>query len=155
MGSDIVCSGKERQLYTICYRLLNAKQHDEKNSPPHTNIKINFRGQGGIHIRNSNRSVYDVLGDKRSQRLQTLTDDCLTLWGRYKYNVILMGLKISTDVAQDIMIKLIKNIEGVFIYIDDIIMITNKGYKHHLEVVERFIKALFEVGMQVNIWKIS
>ena len=65
----------------------------------------------------------------------------LSTLGLYQYNVLPMGLLISSDVFQEALGRLMLDLENVYCYLDDIIIIGNGSYEDLLkqvnEVVER------------------
>ena len=61
--------------------------------------------------------------------------DLLTL-GIYCYNVLLIGLIVSANVFQEAIGKLMTDLEKVFVYMNDIIIIGNDTFKIHMEDVK-------------------
>ena len=61
--------------------------------------------------------------------------DLLTL-GIYCYNVLLIGLIVSANVFQEAIGKLMTDLEKVFVYMNDIIIIGNDTFKIHVEDVK-------------------
>jgi hypothetical protein len=45
--------------------------------------------------------------------------------GKYKYKRLPMGIKISPDVFQNVMSKLVQDMEYVETYLDDLLILTN------------------------------
>ena len=74
-------------------------------------------------------------------------------WGKYVYNKMPMGLKISADVFQRELSMLFQGMLYVLVYIDDILVITKGSYEQHLQAVEKVLRKLSEAGMQLNIDK--
>ena len=66
-----------------------------------------------------NMGYYSMELDKTAKNL------CVTClpWGLYRYNMLPMGIKVTLDVFQSAILGLFINIEGVIVYIDDIIII--------------------------------
>ena len=71
-------------------------------------------------------------------------------WGKYCYNVLPMGLKISADVFQRELGNLFADCEFVLVYIDDLLVLTKGTFKDHLEKVEIALTKLRDAGMQVH-----
>ena len=61
--------------------------------------------------------------------------DLLTL-GIYCYNVLLIGLIVSANVFQEAIGKLMTDLEKVFVYMNEIIIIGNDTFKIHMEDVK-------------------
>ena len=61
--------------------------------------------------------------------------DLLTL-SIYCYNVLPMGLIVSADVFQEAIGKLMTDLEKVFVYMNEIIIIGNDTFKIHMEDVK-------------------
>ena len=74
-------------------------------------------------------------------------------WGKYVYNKMPMGFKISADVFQRELSLLFQNMPYVLVYIDDILVITKESFEQHLQAVEKVLAILQEAGMQLNIDK--
>ena len=64
----------------------------------------------------------------------------ITQFGKYRYKKLPMGLKIAADMFQCKMCKLMEGIEGVLVYIDNLLVITRGTYEEHLEVVQRVLQ---------------
>jgi hypothetical protein len=58
-----------------------------------------------------------------------------------------MGIKIAPDIFQNVMSKLVQDMEYVKTYLDDLSIITNKSFK------EMVLARLSTAGMRVNISK--
>jgi hypothetical protein len=73
--------------------------------------------------------------------------------GKYKYKCLPMGIKIAQDVFQNVMSKLVQDMEYVKIYLDDLLILTNISFKNHLLKLEMVLAILSTTGMRVNISK--
>ena len=71
-------------------------------------------------------------------------------WGLYQYNVLSMGLTISSDVFQEALGNLFLDTKFVQVYLDDIIIIGNSSFKEHMGQVEEVLSRLSKMGLQVN-----
>ena len=60
-----------------------------------------------------------------------------------------MGIKVATDVFQEAMGSLLLDMEGVVVYLDDILILEATTSKQHLKVVEEVLCRLDKMGMQV------
>jgi hypothetical protein len=56
--------------------------------------------------------------------------------GKYKYKRLPMGIKIASDVFQNVMSNLVQDMEYVKTYLDDLLILTNSSFKDHLLKLE-------------------
>ena len=87
-----------------------------------------------------------------SQRTSNLTTFMLP-FGCYRYKRLPMGLNISPDVFQRLLIGLFSDLPFVNCYIDDIAIISNGDYQDHLGKVAIVLDRLQNSGLQVNVLK--
>jgi hypothetical protein len=73
--------------------------------------------------------------------------------GKYKYKRLPIGIKIAPDVSQNVMSKLVQDMEYVKTYLDDLLILTNSSFKDHLLKLEMVLARLSTAGMRVNISK--
>jgi hypothetical protein len=66
-----------------------------------------------------------------------------------------MGIKIAQDVFQNVMSKLVQDMEYVKNYLDNFLILTNRNssFKDHLLKLEMVLSRLSTTGMRVNIYK--
>jgi hypothetical protein len=83
--------------------------------------------------------------DDESSELCTIA----TPFGLYKYKRLPMGICQSPDVAQEIMELVLRDIEELEVYIDDIGLF-NTDWKSHLKTVEEVLQRLEDNGFTVN-----
>ena len=57
-------------------------------------------------------------------------------WGKFEYQKLPMGLCNSPDIFQEKMNELFNGLEYVRAYIDDLLIISNGNFKHHLHKVK-------------------
>jgi dihydroorotate dehydrogenase len=71
-----------------------------------------------------NMGYYHIKLDADAQKLCTIVFP----WqmGKYKYKRLPMGIKISPDVFQNVMSKLVQDMEYVKTYLDDLLILTNR-----------------------------
>ena len=87
---------------------------------------------------------WGIAMSKEVQHLLTI----ITPFGKYRYKKFPMGLKIAADVFQREMTRIMGGIDGVLIYIDDLLIITNGTFKEHLEVVKRVLRRMQDKELQ-------
>jgi hypothetical protein len=61
-----------------------------------------------------------------------------------------MGIKIAPDVFQNVMSKLVQDMEYVKTYLDDLLILTNSSFKDNLLKLEMVLARLSTAGMRVN-----
>ena len=76
-------------------------------------------------------------------------------WGLYRYQVLPMGLIVSSDVFQEAMGNLMLDLENVYCYLDDIIVIGNSSFEDHMTQVDEVLGRLREKRMQVHLGKLA
>jgi hypothetical protein len=64
-----------------------------------------------------------------------------------------MGIKIAPAVFQNVMSKLVQDMEYVRVYLDDLLILTNNSFKDHLLKLEMVLARLSTDIMRVNISK--
>jgi hypothetical protein len=60
---------------------------------------------------------------------------------------------LDPDVFQNVMSKLVQDMEYVKTYLDDLLILTNNSFKYHLLKLEMVLARLSTAGMRVNISK--
>jgi hypothetical protein len=96
---------------------------------------------------------YHIKLDADAQKLCTIVFPWYM--GKYKYERLPMGIKISPDVFQNVMSKLVQDMEYVKTYLDDLLILTNRdnSFKDHLLKLEMVLARLSTARMRVNISK--
>jgi dihydroorotate dehydrogenase len=96
-----------------------------------------------------NMDYYHTKLDADDQKLCTI----LFLWnmGKYKYKRLPMGIEIAPDVFQNIMSKLVQDMEYVKAYLDDLLILTNSSFKDHLLKLQMVIARLSTICMRVSV----
>jgi hypothetical protein len=97
----------------------------------------------------SNMRYYHIKLDADAQKLCTI----VFTWGKYKYKRLPMGIKITPDVFQNVMSKLVQDMEYVKTYLDDLLILTNNSFKDHLLKLEMVLAKLSTAGIRLNISK--
>ena len=88
--------------------------------------------------------------DEHSQRLCVIT----TEFGTYRYLRLPMGVKVSPDVAQNIMEEILQGTD-CSIYMDDVGVWTNGTFKSHLQVLDQILKQFNDNNLKCNPLKCS
>ncbi len=82
------------------------------------------------------------------EELKDLTT-IVTPFGKYRYNVLPMGLKCSPDFAQETMENIFRNVDDAEVYIDDIGAFSNT-WEHHMKLLRTIVEKLQDNGFTVN-----
>jgi hypothetical protein len=77
---------------------------------------------------------YTFALDDESKDLMTI----VTPFGKYRYNVLPMGLQCSPDFAQETMENIFRDVEDAEVYIDDIGAFSN-SWEHHIELLHTIL----------------
>ncbi len=88
---------------------------------------------------------YTFALDDESKDLTTI----VTPFGKYRYNVLPMGLKCSPDFAQETMENIFRNVEDAEVYIDDIGAFSN-SWEHHIKLLHTILAKLQDNCFTVN-----
>ena len=83
--------------------------------------------------------------DDESKELCTIN----TSYGLFRYTRLAMGVKVSPDVAQEMITKILTGLVVEF-YIDDCGAWTNSIFEEHMELVNKILNRLADSGMKYN-----
>jgi hypothetical protein len=83
--------------------------------------------------------------DEESKDLCTIA----TLFGKFKYNWLPMGLTCSPDFDQEVMENIFHDVEDAEVYIDDIGVFSN-SWEEHMALLCRILTLLQDNGFTVN-----
>ena len=83
--------------------------------------------------------------DEESRDLTTI----VTPFGKYRYNVLPMGLKCSPDFAQETMENIFRDVEDAEVYINDIGAFSTT-WEHHMKLLRVILQKLQDNGFTVN-----
>jgi Reverse transcriptase (RNA-dependent DNA polymerase) len=74
-------------------------------------------------------------------------------WGKYQYERLPQGLKISPDIFQHKMDQAFGDLPHMFVYIDDILVITKGTFERHLQHLCVVLQRLKLCHLHVNLKK--
>ena len=83
--------------------------------------------------------------DDNSKELCTINSP----YGLFHYMRLVMGVKVSLDVAQEMITKILNGLEHVC-YIDDCGVWIDSAFKEHMEFVGKVLSRLVDAGMKCN-----
>ena len=106
----------------------------------------NFRYATAIDL---SMAYYHIPMDEHSQRL------CTTIfpWGKYWYKVLPMGINNSPDIFQEVMNKIMGDLEFALTYLDDVLIVSNGTYEDHLNKVKTALTRLEKANFRANVQK--
>ena len=81
---------------------------------------------------------YHIELSDKSKELCTI----VTQWGKYKYQLLPMGLCNSPDIFQEKMSELFFGLDTVRVYIDDLLHVTKGSWKEHISIFEEMFTRL-------------
>jgi hypothetical protein len=79
----------------------------------------------------------------------------VTEFGKFRYNVLPMGMCVSGDIFQAKVNELLGDIEGVKAYIDDILVLNKGTFKDHVEQLRVCFSRIQKAGLKINAKKCS
>jgi len=83
--------------------------------------------------------------DDASKKLCTI----VTPYGCYEYQRLPMGVKVSPDVAQQLMEDILQDTDCT-VYIDDIGIWTDDSFDHHMKTIDKILDRLNQNGLKCN-----
>ena len=83
--------------------------------------------------------------DDESKELCTIN----TPYGLFCYTRLAMGVKVSSDVAQEMITKILDGLD-IVCYIDDCGLWTDSTFEEHMELVDKVLARLASAGMKCN-----
>ena len=98
-----------------------------------------------------NMGYYTIRLDPDAQKICAI----ILPWGKYSYQHLPMGIAGSPDFFQEKMAGLMRALEYVRTYIDNLLIITKGTYDDHLQKMEVVINRLQEAGLRINAAKSS
>jgi hypothetical protein len=76
-------------------------------------------------------------------------------WGKYSYKRLPMGIAGSPDIFQSKMLEIMKSLEYVRAYLDDLLCISRSSFEDHLKKLEEVLRRLRDMGLKVNTEKLT
>jgi hypothetical protein len=83
-----------------------------------------------------NMGYYTIRLDPDASKICTI----IFPWGKYSYKQLPMGIAGSPDIFQGKMLDLMKSLEYVRAYLDDLLCISKLSLKDHLEKLEEVLR---------------
>jgi hypothetical protein len=128
------------------FRELN--KHLERPQYPVPKIQdIMLKQRGYSHFTKIDLSMmfYCFEMDEESKELCTIT----TPFGKYQYNRVPMGIKVSPDFAQSMIKKILHGLD-IDAYMDDLGIWTKGSFDDHFSIVDTVLERLVANGMKCN-----
>ena len=73
----------------------------------------------------------------------------ITLFGKYEYNRLPMGLKCSPKFAQEVMENIFRHVKDADVYLDDV-GVFKKNWDNHVQLLDQILGLLTRNGFTVN-----
>ena len=93
-----------------------------------------------------NMGYYTIRLDPDASRICTI----FFLWGKYSYKRLPIGIAGSPDIFQSKMLELMIALEFVQTYLDDLLLISKRSLKDHLENLRLVLTKLRSAGLKIN-----
>jgi hypothetical protein len=93
-----------------------------------------------------NMGYYTIRLDPTASRICTI----VLPWGKYSYERLPMGVAGSPDIFQSKMADLMRTLEFVRVYLDDLLVISRETFADHLEKVQAVLQILSDAGLKCN-----
>ena len=116
---------------------------------PLTRIGETMKQQEGFHYEtalNINMGYYTIRLLTNSQGMKTI----VTYFGTFRYNRLTMGMCASGNIFLSKVDKLLSDIEGVKIYINDILVLIKDCFTKHIYQLRIIFGRLRASGLKVN-----
>ena len=94
------------------------------------------------------KAFHQLLIEKSSRPKTAIT----TQWGMFQFRRLAMGLQNSGQSFQKLLDSILKDMDGVFCYLDDILLY-HKDKESHLKALEEVFKRLTKAGLSINLGK--
>ena len=94
------------------------------------------------------KAFHQLLIEKSSRPKTAIT----TQWGMFQFRRLAMGLQNSGQSFQKLLDSVLAGMEGVFCYLDDILLY-HKDKESHLKALEEVLKRLAGAGLSINLSK--
>jgi hypothetical protein len=114
--------------------------------PKIQDMLLKLRGFTYASALDLNMGYYTIRLDPDAQRLCTI----VLPWGKYKYKRLPMGLAGSPDIFQERMSHLMRGLEFVRVYLDDVLIISTSTFTEHLQKLRTCLDRINKVGLKVN-----
>ena len=93
-----------------------------------------------------NMGYYTIRLDPDASRICTI----IFPWGKYSYKRLPMGVAGSPDIFQSKMSELMATLEFVRTYLDNLLCITKRDLRDHLNKLEKVFIKLQDAGLKIN-----
>ena len=131
------------------YRPLNDKTHLCGYPLPNIqNFVGNLTGSSVFSKLDMIKAFYNIELSPESSKKTTM----VTPWGAFQYRRLAMGLRNSAQSYQRWMDHIFRDIPGVFVYIDDI-LVHSRNHTEHEKIMDQVFKKLQENGLAISLPK--
>lgn len=143
--NSIVIVIKKNNKLRICLDPRNLNKAIKRSHyplPNFENVKSRLNGSCYFSTLDASSGFWMVPLDEESANLCTFN----TPFGRYRFNRLPYGLNCASEVFHRVMTEHFSDINGVFLYVDDLIIFAKTKIEHDL-----ILKKVFERARQINI----
>ena len=138
--------GKTKVRICIDFRKLNISLKREIfHIPTFDELSSKLAGVKVMSKLDAASGFFQIPLDGKSRDLTTF----LTPFGRYRFKRLPMGINVAPEIYQRKMCELLEGIEGVLIFMDDIV-VHGKSLEEHNNILEEVLKRIRESGLKLN-----
>ena len=142
----VVAKKDDRVRLCVDLRTVNQAIVADVFSLPHFEDLLTELGQTRVFPKLDARSAYYQV--KLAERSRDLTA-FITPWRLFRFERVPFGLASAPAASQGMMEKILEGIEGIVVYLDDI-LVHGKDEREHDERLEKILRRIRDVGMTLN-----
>ena len=131
------------------FRQLNARTELDKYPLPHLQKWTHKLAGAKVFSKCDIRKAYHHIEVEKSHRHKTAVT---TPWGVWQFVKMPMGLANASQSYQRYMNSLLQGVEGVYCYLDDLLLYSDNE-ESHLQIVDKVFKILSEAGLSLALDK--
>lgn len=144
----VIVKKKENDQIRICLdpkHLNDALIREYYSLPTFEDLTSEMAGSKVFSVLDANKGFYQIKLTEKASFLTTFA----TPLGRFRFLRLPFGVKVAPEIFQKVFNQIFGDIDGVKIYIDDIIIFA-KDVKTHNEIINKVMQRALETGVKFN-----